>query len=109
MLNFNGSIDASEVKSLREEISAILAVAQPGDEVLLRLESPGGMVHGYGLAASQLQRLRDAGLNLTAAVDKVAASGGYMMACVANTIVARLLPSSVPSGLSRKSLTSTVC
>ncbi|MFB4359564.1 protease SohB [Pantoea sp. BS_8] len=88
VLNFNGSIDASEVKSLREEISAILAVAQPGDEVLLRLESPGGMVHGYGLAASQLQRLRDAGLNLTAAVDKVAASGGYMMACVANTIVA---------------------
>ncbi|MEB6533915.1 protease SohB [Pantoea stewartii] len=88
VLNFNGSIDASEVKSLREEISAILAVAQPGDEVLLCLESPGGMVHGYGLAASQLQRLRDAGLNLTAAVDKVAASGGYMMACVANTIVA---------------------
>ncbi|NWA59327.1 protease SohB [Pantoea sp. B9002] len=88
VLEFKGSMDASEVTSLREEISAVLAVAVPGDEVLLRLESPGGVVHGYGLAASQLQRLRDAGLQLTAVVDKVAASGGYMMACVADRIVA---------------------
>lgn len=88
VLEFKGSMDAGEVSSLREEISAVLAVAQPGDEVLLRLESPGGVVHGYGLAASQLQRLRDAGLHLTAVVDKVAASGGYMMACVADRIVA---------------------
>lgn len=88
VLGFKGSMDAGEVASLREEVSAVLAVAQPGDEVLLRLESPGGVVHGYGLAASQLQRLRDAGLRLTAAVDKVAASGGYMMACVADRIVA---------------------
>ncbi|MHC9058413.1 protease SohB [Pantoea sp. y20] len=88
VLEFKGSMDASEVTSLREEISAVLAVAVPGDEVLLRLESPGGVVHGYGLAASQLQRLRDAGLQLTAVVDKVAASGGYLMACVADRIVA---------------------
>ncbi|KNC11706.1 peptidase [Pantoea sp. RIT-PI-b] len=88
VLEFKGSMDASEVTSLREEISAVLAVATPGDEVLLRLESPGGVVHGYGLAASQLQRLRDAGMQLTAVVDKVAASGGYMMACVADRIVA---------------------
>lgn len=88
VIDFKGSMDASEVSSLREEVSAVLAVAQPGDEVILRLESPGGVVHGYGLAASQLQRLRDAGLPVTAAVDKVAASGGYMMACVADRIVA---------------------
>lgn len=88
VIDFKGSMDASEVTSLREEVSAVLAVAQRGDEVLLRLESPGGVVHGYGLAASQLQRLRDQGLRVTAAVDKVAASGGYMMACVANHIVA---------------------
>lgn len=88
VLEFKGSMDAGEVSSLREEISAVLAVAVPGDEVLLRLESPGGVVHGYGLAAFQLQRLRDAGLQLTAVVDKVAASGGYMMACVADRIVA---------------------
>ncbi|ORM86096.1 protease SohB [Pantoea deleyi] len=88
VLDFKGSMDAGEVSSLREEISAVLAVKQPGDEVLLRLESPGGVVHGYGLAASQLQRLRDEGVRITAAVDKVAASGGYMMACVADRIVA---------------------
>lgn len=88
VLEFKGSMDAGEVSSLREEISAVLAVAQSGDEVLLRLESPGGVVHGYGLAASQLQRLKEAGLTLTAVVDKVAASGGYMMACVADRIVA---------------------
>ncbi|MFV0547774.1 MAG: protease SohB [Limnobaculum xujianqingii] len=88
VLSFKGSIDAHEVESLREEVSAILAVAKPGDEVLLKLESPGGMVHGYGLAASQLDRLRKAGIRLTASVDKVAASGGYMMACVADYIVA---------------------
>lgn len=88
VLDFKGSMDAHEVSSLREEISAVLAVARPGDEVMLRLESPGGVVHGYGLAASQLQRLREREIPLTAVVDKVAASGGYMMACVANTIVA---------------------
>lgn len=88
LLDFKGSMDASEVSSLRKEISAVLSVATPGDEVLLRLESPGGVVHGYGLAASQLQRLKDHGLPLTAVVDKVAASGGYMMACVASRIVA---------------------
>jgi len=88
LLDFKGSMDAGEVASLRKEISAVLSVAVPGDEVLLKLESPGGVVHGYGLAASQLQRLRDHGIPLTAAVDKVAASGGYMMACVASHIVA---------------------
>ncbi|CAM3650406.1 putative protease SohB [Vibrio aerogenes CECT 7868] len=87
VLDFHGSIDAKEVASLREEITAILAVAKEGDEVLLRLESGGGMVHGYGLAASQLDRVKSAGLKLTIAVDKVAASGGYMMACIADKLV----------------------
>ncbi|KOE80342.1 protease SohB [Vibrio aestuarianus subsp. francensis] len=87
VLDFNGSIDAKEVASLREEVTAVLAVAREGDEVLLRLETGGGMVHGYGLASSQLDRLKAAGLPLTIAVDKVAASGGYMMACIADKIV----------------------
>lgn len=87
VLDFKGSMDAHEVTSLREEITAVLAVVKPRDQVVLRLESPGGVVHGYGLAASQLQRLRDKQIPLTVAVDKVAASGGYMMACVADRIV----------------------
>ena len=88
VINFNGSMDAHEVGALREEVTAVLAVAKPTDEVLVRLESPGGVVHGYGLAASQLERLRQREIPLTVAVDKVAASGGYMMACIANTIIA---------------------
>ncbi|MFV7769818.1 protease SohB [Shewanella marisflavi] len=88
VLDFKGSIDAGEVASLREEISAVLAVAEKGDEVVVNVESGGGMVHGYGLAASQLDRLRNAEIPLTICVDKVAASGGYMMACVANKIYA---------------------
>ncbi|HBN90090.1 MAG: protease SohB [Alteromonadaceae bacterium] len=88
VLDFNGSLDAKETESLREEVTAILAVANQEDEVLLRLESGGGVVHGYGLAASQLDRLRQHPLNLTVAIDKVAASGGYMMACIGNTILA---------------------
>ncbi len=88
VINFSGDIKASAVKALREEITAILLTKRDNDEVLLRLESPGGMVHGYGLAASQLQRLRDANIKLTIAVDKMAASGGYMMACVADHIIA---------------------
>ncbi|MHA0981431.1 protease SohB [Kosakonia cowanii] len=88
VLDFKGSMDAGEVHGLREEVTAVLSVATPNDQVLLRLESPGGVVHGYGLAASQLQRLRDKHIPLTVAVDKVAASGGYMMACVADKIVA---------------------
>lgn len=88
VLDFKGSMDAHEVNSLREEITAVITIARPEDQVLLRLESPGGVVHGYGLASSQLQRLRDRNIPLTVAVDKVAASGGYMMACVADKIVA---------------------
>ncbi len=88
VLDFEGDMKASATDNLREEISAVLPQVQAGDELLVRVESPGGMVHGYGLAASQLQRIRDAGVPLTIAVDKVAASGGYMMACVANRIIA---------------------
>ena len=88
VLDFKGSMDAHEVGALREEITAVLTLVKPEDQVVLRLESPGGVVHGYGLAASQLQRLRDKQVPLTVAVDKVAASGGYMMACVADKIVA---------------------
>ncbi len=88
VIDFNGSVDAKEVESLRREVTAILAVAEKGDEVLLRLETGGGVVHGYGLAAAQLKRLRDQEVHLTVSVDKVAASGGYMMACIGNEIVA---------------------
>lgn len=89
VLRFQGDLRASRVENLREEVSAILQRARPGqDEVILCLESPGGMVHGYGLAASQLARLRERGIHITAAVDRVAASGGYLMACVAHRIVA---------------------
>jgi serine protease SohB len=88
LIDFKGDIRASAVAALREEISAILQVAKAGDAVLLRLESPGGMVNRYGLAAAQLLRLRDAKLPLTAMVDSVAASGGYLMAAAADKIVA---------------------
>jgi serine protease SohB len=88
VLDFVGDVRASAVAALREEVSAVLAVAREGDEVVLRLQNPGGVVHDQGLAASQLQRLRDHDVRLTVAVDTVAASGGYMMACVADRIVA---------------------
>jgi serine protease SohB len=88
LLDFHGDLRASQTAHLREEISAVLQVARERDEVMLRLESEGGMVHGYGLAASQLQRIRDRRIKLTVAVDKVAASGGYLMACVADRIIA---------------------
>ncbi|NLQ16765.1 protease SohB [Marinomonas sp. M1K-6] len=88
VLDFDGDIKASAVDTMREEITAVLSVATPQDEVVVRLESGGGVVHGYGLAASQLQRIREAHIPLTICVDKVAASGGYMMACVADKIIA---------------------
>ena len=88
VVNFHGDIRASAVASLREEITAILTVATENDEVFLRLESGGGVVHGYGLGASQLMRVREKNIPLTVSVDKVAASGGYMMACVGNHIMA---------------------
>ncbi|WP_298737987.1 protease SohB [uncultured Psychrobacter sp.] len=88
VLDFDGDIKASAVKHLREEISTLISTANKGDEVIIRLESGGGMVHSYGLAAAQLVRLKDAGLKLTVCVDKIAASGGYMMACVADKIIA---------------------
>lgn len=88
VLNFHGDIIASGVASLREEVTAILSVAEPQDEVVVRLESSGGVVHAYGLAASQLVRIKERGIPLTITVDKVAASGGYMMACVADLLIA---------------------
>ncbi len=87
-VTFQGDIKASAVNQLKEVVTAILTIADKKDEVIVSLESPGGMVHGYGLAASQLQRIKDAGIPLTVCVDKVAASGGYMMACLADKIVA---------------------
>jgi len=88
VIDFKGNIKASEIVSLRREISGIILSYKKGDEVLLRLENSGGTVHEHGLAASQLKRIKDNKIPLTICVDKVAASGGYMMACVANKIIA---------------------
>jgi serine protease SohB len=88
VINFHGDIKATAVASLREEITAILSLATSKDEVLVRLENYGGLVHEHGLAASQLERIKNKNIPLTIAVDKVAASGGYMMACVGNKIIA---------------------
>ena len=88
VLDFKGDIRASATASLREEISAILAAAETDDQLLLRLENTGGAVHEHGFAASQLHRIKQRGIHLTIAVDKVAASGGYLMACIADHLIA---------------------
>ena len=88
VIDFKGDLKASAVPSLREEVSALLDVATGDDEVIVRLENHGGVVHEHGLAASQLARIRDKGITLHVCVDKVAASGGYLMACVATRIYA---------------------
>jgi len=88
VIDFKGDLKASAVPSLREEVSAVLEVAAEDDDVIVRLENHGGVVHEHGLAASQLARIRDRNIPLTVAVDKVAASGGYLMACVADRVVA---------------------
>lgn len=87
VIDFEGDVKASAVDSLREEVTAVLTVATPQDEVVVRVESPGGVVHGYGLAASQLLRIREKNIPLTVCVDKVAASGGYLMSVTANKIL----------------------
>ena len=88
VIHFDGDVAATAVEHLRIEITAVLTMATQSDEVVVCIESPGGMVHSYGLAASQMMRIRSAGIPLTAVVDRVAASGGYLMAAVANKIVA---------------------
>ena len=87
VINFDGDTEAAQVENLREEVTTILSIAEKDDEVAICLESPGGVVHGYGLAASQLDRLKQHNIPLTVIVDKVAASGGYMMACIADKII----------------------
>ena len=88
VLSFVGSVMASEVEQLRDQISFLVQIAQPSDEIVVRLTSPGGAVPQYGLASSQLERLKQAGLKCVVCVDTVAASGGYMMAAVADKIIA---------------------
>lgn len=88
VLDFDGGKEGNEVEQLRKEVSALLSVATLDDEVIVRVESPGGMVHTYGLAAAQLERIKNANIKLTICVDKVAASGGYLMACIADNLLA---------------------
>jgi serine protease SohB len=89
VLDFDGDMRASGVDNLRDEISVLLGMVRPDkDEAVIRLESSGGIVHAYGLAASQLARFRRAGVHLTVCIDEVAASGGYLMACTGNKILA---------------------
>lgn len=88
VLNFEGDLKASAVENLRDEITAVLSVAEPQDEVVVKVTSGGGLVHTYGLAAAQLLRIKDHNLQLTVCVDKIAASGGYLMACTADQILA---------------------
>lgn len=88
VLDFHGDLKASQTEHFAQEVSAIIDVASKDDEVVVRLESAGGLVHSYGLAAAQLDRLRTAGLTTTVCIDKVAASGGYLMACTAQHIKA---------------------
>lgn len=88
VIHFNGDIKASAVTALREEITAVLTIATPKDEVVVCVESAGGMVHAYGLASAQLARIKQQQIPLTVIIDKIAASGGYLMACVANKILA---------------------
>jgi|AntRauTorckE5430_2_1112549.scaffolds.fasta_scaffold00537_9 ClpP class serine protease len=86
--DFPGDVSASQVATLREEVTAIIRAAKPGDEALLTLQTGGGTVTGYGLAAAQLQRFKKHGMKLTICVEQVAASGGYMMSCVGDRIIA---------------------
>ena len=88
VIDFKGDLEAREADALRDEVTTILAVAKEDDEVVVRLENGGGVPHAHGFGASQLARLRDRGIHLTVAVDRIAVSGGYMMACVANRILA---------------------
>ncbi|AIL32366.1 hypothetical protein IX83_02680 [Basilea psittacipulmonis DSM 24701] len=88
VLDFDGDVQASSMEDVRDQISALIQIAKPEDEVLLRLNSPGGYVHSYGFASSQLMRFKEHGIKLTVVVDMVAASGGYMMACVADQLIA---------------------
>ena len=85
---FPGDPTASQVANLREEVTAIVRNSKPGDEVLVVLQTGGGTVTGYGLAAAQLKRFKENGMKLTICVEQVAASGGYMMSCVADKIIA---------------------
>ncbi len=109
VLDFHGDLRASRVAGLREEVTAILTLAGPGDEVVVRLENPGGTVNDQGLAASQLLRVRGRGIPLTVCVDTMAASGGYMMACVADRIVAAPFAIIGSIGVVARCRTSTAC
>lgn len=89
VIDFEGDTKASDVGALTECVNAILTVADPlSDEVMVKIDSPGGMVHTYGLAAAQLHRIKKKQIPLRVAVDKVAASGGYLMAVLADKIMA---------------------
>lgn len=88
VINFKGDMHASQVENLRKEVSSVLAVAKTEDEIIVRIDSPGGVVNGYGFATAQLERIRQAGINLTVCIDQVAASGGYMMSAVGHKIIA---------------------
>ena len=109
VVDFSGDIRATEVAALRVLVTTILLDRRVGDAVLVRIENAGGTVHEHGLAASQLARLRAKGIHLTVAVDKIAASGGYLMACVPTASSPPPSPCWAPSACWRSCPTSTAC
>merc|ERR1711871_353888 len=90
VLNFDGDMTASQNEKFKEEVTGVIENAQidRGDCVVVKIKSGGGTVHGYGLAAAQIERIKSAGMNVVVCVDEIAASGGYMMASVADKIYA---------------------
>lgn len=87
VIDFDGDMQASNTVQLAETTSCLLPLLRSTDKVLVRVKSSGGLVPHYGYAASQLSRLRSKA-SLTVAIDHIAASGGYLMACVAHEIIA---------------------
>lgn len=88
LLSFNGDINATEVIEFGRAVSMIVQMKDLVSEVYIIINSGGGVVNGYGLLASEIERLHYSEIETYALIDQVAASGGYMAACVANHVVA---------------------
>ncbi len=90
VLRFQGlrDLNASGDQRLSEAIDEVLVNRDHFEEAVVIIDSPGGTTHGYGHAYALLERLSASGLKVTACIDRIGASGGYLMALPADRILA---------------------
>lgn len=88
VLRFEGDTMATGRQDFARMVDEVLHNKERIQRVIVVVNSPGGGVSVYGQMFAGMERMRNAGVDVTACVDTYAASGGYLMSVPAQRIIA---------------------